>query len=55
MKWNADFVAHSFIVSGDGDVVSAISNKPGVICAEVELGDEKYVPFNTIPEGIWKD
>ncbi len=53
MKYIADFVGHSSIVKSNGNVVSFISNKPGVICTEVESRGEDYVPDNTIPEGRW--
>ena len=53
MKWRADFVDHSFILNREGNVVASISNKPGVICAEIKLGSEEYVRNNIIPKGKW--
>jgi N-carbamoylputrescine amidase len=53
IKYKSDFVDYSAIVDSNGNVVSVISNRPGVICTEVELGNENYVPENIISEGRW--
>ena len=53
LKCKSDFVDYSSIVNSNGNIVSVISKKPGVICTEVELGGEDYVTENTISDGRW--
>ena len=53
LKHKADFIGHSSIVDSIGQVVCAISKKPGIICADLELGNGDYVPDNATINGKW--
>lgn len=53
IKYRSDFVDQSAIVDQNGNVLSVISNKSGVICAEVEL-PEKSSAVYPIHRGRWR-
>jgi N-carbamoylputrescine amidase len=52
-KYNADFIDQSAITDKNGNVVSVISNKSGVICCEVETATKDDLTDHNIKNGRW--
>jgi predicted amidohydrolase len=53
IKYSAPFIDQSAIIDGNGNVLSMISNKSGVICSEVELSEQRNITDQKIPQGRW--
>jgi predicted amidohydrolase len=53
IKYHSNFVDQSAIIDRNGNVLSMISNKSGVICSEVELSEQHNIAEQKIPQGRW--
>ena len=53
MKYSSSFIDQSTIVDKNGNIVSVISNKPGVICCEVETASKDDLINQNINNGRW--